>query len=191
VSIAAVALARGLNAAMLHRWVNQAERSGRPIAIRATAPSVAIEGGEGFVPVPLPSNPAEGAIRIEVRRRGATVSVEWPASAAHECALLLRELMKVIRVDAAWFAVEPLDIRADVDKALARVVNVFGEARAHHAYLFINKRANRLKVLVHDGFGLWLCARKLYEGSFIRAGARHDRGMALSHEQRKRPGITS
>jgi transposase len=191
VSIAAVALARGLNAAMLHRWVNQAERCGRPIAIRATAPSVAIEGGEGFVPVPLPSNPAEGAIRIEVRRRGATVSVEWPASAAHECALLLRELMKVIRVDAAWFAVEPLDIRADVDKALARVVNVFGEARAHHAYLFINKRANRLKVLVHDGFGLWLCARKLYEGSFIRAGARHDRGMALSHEQRKRPGITS
>ena len=38
------------------------------------------------------------------------------------------------------------------------VVRVFGEARAHHAYLFINKRANRMKVLVHDGFGLWLCA---------------------------------
>jgi len=89
----------------------------------------------------------------------------------------------VIRIDAAWFAVEPLDMRAGVDKALARVVNVFGEARAHHAYLFINKRANRMKVLVHDGFGLWLCARKLYEGSFIRAGVRHDRGMPLSHEQ--------
>jgi len=87
----------------------------------------------------------------------------------------------VIRIDAAWFAVEPIDMRAGVDTALARVVNVFGEAR--HAYLFINKRANRMKVLVHDGFGLWLCARKLYEGSFIRAGVRHDRGMALSHEQ--------
>jgi transposase len=94
VSIAAVALARGLNASMLHRWVKAAERSGRPIAIRATAPSAAIESSESFVPVPLPSNPAEGAIRIEVRRRGGTVSVEWPASAAHECALLLRELMK-------------------------------------------------------------------------------------------------
>jgi transposase len=94
VSIAAVALARGLNAAMLHRWVKQAERSGRPIAIRATAPSVAIESGESFVPVALPSNPAEGTIRIEVRRRVGTVSVEWPASAAHECALLLRELMR-------------------------------------------------------------------------------------------------
>ena len=86
----------------------------------------------------------------------------------------------MIRIDAAWFSVEPLDMRAGVDKALARVVNVFGEARAHHA---INKRANRMKVLVHDGFGLWLCARRLYEGSFIRAGARHDRGMPISHEQ--------
>jgi transposase len=94
VSIAAVALARGLNAAMLHRWVKQAERSGRPIAIRTTAPSVAIEGSESFVPVALPSNPTEGTIRIEVRRKGRSISIEWPASAAHECALLLRELMK-------------------------------------------------------------------------------------------------
>ncbi len=94
VSIAAVALARGLNASMLHRWVKKAERSGRPIAIHATAPSIAIEGGESFVPVALPQSRAEGPIRIEVRRRGGVVSVEWPASAAHECALLLRELMK-------------------------------------------------------------------------------------------------
>lgn len=94
VSIAAVALARGLNAAMLHRWVKQAERSGRPIAIRTTAPSVAIEGSESFVPVALPSNPTEGTIRIEVRRKGRSIGIEWPASAAHECALLLRELMK-------------------------------------------------------------------------------------------------
>jgi transposase len=90
---------------------------------------------------------------------------------------------EVIRIDAAWFAIEPLDMRAGVDTALGRVVSVFGEARAHHAYLFMNKRANRMKVLVHDGFGLWLCARRLYEGGFIRAAARHERGMPLSHEQ--------
>jgi transposase len=93
VSVAAVALARGLNAAMLHRWVREAERSGRPIAIRTTRPSVAIESEAGFLPVPLP-NPVSGAIRIEVRRRGGSVTVEWPAAAAHECALLLRELMR-------------------------------------------------------------------------------------------------
>jgi hypothetical protein len=48
---------------------------------------------------------------------------------------------------------------------------------------FVNKRANRMKVLVHDDFGLWLCARRLYEGSFIRAGVTQERGLALSHEQ--------
>jgi hypothetical protein len=40
-----------------------------------------------------------------------------------------------------------------------------------------------MKVLVHDGFGLWLCARRLYEGSFIRAGAAEGRGLPLTHEQ--------
>jgi transposase len=89
----------------------------------------------------------------------------------------------VIRVDVAWFAVEPMDMRAGVDTALARVVSVFGQAQAHHAYLFVNKRANRMKVLVHDGFGLWLCARRLYEGSFIRAGMTQERALPLSHEQ--------
>lgn len=89
----------------------------------------------------------------------------------------------MIRVDAAWLALEALDMRAGVDTALGRVVSVFGEAHAHHAYLFVNKRANRMKVLLHDGFGLWLCARRLYEGHFIRAGFRHERGIALTHEQ--------
>lgn len=74
-------------------------------------------------------------------------------------------------------------MRAGVDTALARVVSVFGQAQAHHAYVFVNKRANRMKVLVHDGFGLWLCARRLYEGSFIRACLTQERALELSHEQ--------
>jgi transposase len=87
-------LAHGLNAALLRRWVKEAERSGIPIAIRNAVPGTAMESGESFVPLSLPANPAAGTIRIKVRRRGGTLSVEWPASAAHECALLLRELMK-------------------------------------------------------------------------------------------------
>lgn len=75
----------------------------------------------------------------------------------------------MIRIDSAWLAVEPLDMRAGADTALARVVRVFGEARPHHAYVFLNRRGSRLKVLVHDGFGLWLCARRLHQGSFVRA----------------------
>jgi len=73
----------------------------------------------------------------------------------------------VIRVDAVWLAVVPLDMRAGTESALARVVNVFGCARPHHAYLFANRRANRIKVLVHDGIGVWLAARRLNQGKFV------------------------
>jgi transposase len=75
----------------------------------------------------------------------------------------------MIRIDAAWLATAPLDMRAGTDSALARVVTVFGAAQPHHAYLFANKRANRLKVLVHDGIGIWLAARRLHQGKFVWA----------------------
>ena len=94
VSVAAVALARGLNANLLRNWVRKAERSGRPIAIRPTVPSIVVDGPDAFMPVALPPTPTESAIRIEVSRNGRSVRIEWPASAARECALLLKELMK-------------------------------------------------------------------------------------------------
>ena len=74
----------------------------------------------------------------------------------------------MIRVDAWWLSAEPLDMRAGVNKALARVVAVFGAAHPHHAYLFTNRRANRMKLLVHDGIGIWLAARQLHQGGFAR-----------------------
>ena len=73
----------------------------------------------------------------------------------------------MIKVEAVWLAVEPLDMRAGTEAALARVVTVFGAARPHHAYLFANRRANRMKVLVHDGIGVWLAARRLHQGKFV------------------------
>ena len=62
----------------------------------------------------------------------------------------------MIRIDAMWIATEPMDMRAGTDTALARVVKVFGAAHPNHAYLFANRRATRMKVLVHDGIGIWL-----------------------------------
>jgi transposase len=88
----------------------------------------------------------------------------------------------VIRVDALWLACEPFDMRAGTETALARVVKVFGEARPHHAYLFANRRANRMKVLVHDGVGVWLAARRLNRSGFVWP---HDRDgtLTLTREQ--------
>jgi len=89
----------------------------------------------------------------------------------------------LIRIDAVWMAVEPIDMRAGMDTALARVVSVFGHARAHHAYLFANKRANRMKVLVHDGFGIWLCARRLHRGRFVWATSARGAKLSMSAEE--------
>jgi transposase len=94
VSIAAVALARGVNASLLRRWLTDAERSRAPIAIRPTMSSAGAECVESFIPVSLPGSPTERPIRVQVRRKGRCVIIEWPASAASECALLLKELLK-------------------------------------------------------------------------------------------------
>ena len=72
----------------------------------------------------------------------------------------------MIKIDAVWLAIVPLDMRAGTESALAKVVNVFGAERTDHAYLFANRRANRMKVLVHDGIGVWLAARRLNSGKF-------------------------
>ena len=88
----------------------------------------------------------------------------------------------MIRIDAAWLATTPLDMRAGPDTALARVIMTFGSAQPHHAYVFANSRANRLKVLVHDGVGLWLAARRLHQGKF--AWPQHQGGtLSLSRAQ--------
>ena len=71
----------------------------------------------------------------------------------------------MMRVDAWLLAVEPLDMRCGMDTLLARVVGVFGSAQPYTAYAFANLRASRMKVLIHDGFGLWLCTRRLHQGS--------------------------
>jgi transposase len=72
----------------------------------------------------------------------------------------------LIRIDALWLAVAPMDMRAGSERLLASVVQVFGQAQAHHGYLFANARATRIKLLVHDGFGVWCAARRLNVGRF-------------------------
>jgi transposase len=71
----------------------------------------------------------------------------------------------MIRVDHWYLAVAPIDMRSGMDRLLAQIITSFGAAQAHTAYAFANPRANRMKVLVHDGLGLWMCTRRLHQGS--------------------------
>jgi len=74
-------------------------------------------------------------------------------------------VVAVIRIDQVWLAVEPVDMRSGMDRLLSKVIEVFGASQAHHAYVFANRRGTRLKVLVCDGFGVWLAVRRLHQGS--------------------------
>jgi transposase-like protein len=91
VSLAAVALSRGLNANLLRRWVVEAERAGAPPVGRA---STSVEARSSFVPVGLSPPMTEPVVRMELRCGSGTVIVQWPVSSAAECAAVLRELMR-------------------------------------------------------------------------------------------------
>ena len=89
VSIAAVAMAHGVNANVVRRWVVEAE--GR--SVKLPAHSAGSAAATTFVPVSLPGAPPAD-IRIELRRGATAISVSWPCSAASQCAAWMRELLR-------------------------------------------------------------------------------------------------
>ena len=92
-------------------------------------------------------------------------------------------LDQMIRIDEIWLSTQPMDMRAGTDTALAQVLKAFGCVKPHCAYLFCNKRVHRMKVLVHDGLGIWLCARRLEQGKFHWAKIHQGETMSISVEQ--------
>lgn len=95
VSLAAVALARGINANLLRRWVREAETIHaveRDGAVTVTASPMPASSGFVALNVQDPEVPKD--IRIELRRGPMTVTMSWPAAAAAECASWLRELLR-------------------------------------------------------------------------------------------------
>jgi transposase len=94
-SMAAVAMAHGINANLLRRWVYEAELQPGPRKPDAlTEPKAAPSAPAAFVPMQLPAKCAAGDIRIELRRGSTHINVSWPTGAAAECATWMRELLR-------------------------------------------------------------------------------------------------
>lgn len=72
----------------------------------------------------------------------------------------------MIRIDAIWMSSAPCDMRSGMDTLMNQIITLCGNVQPHHAWLFANRSANRMKVIVHDGFGIWMCSRRLHKGSF-------------------------
>ena len=67
-----------------------------------------------------------------------------------------------------WLVVEPLDMRAGIDGLSLRIQNTLGRSPCDGtAYAFRNRQQNRMKLLIWDGTGVWLCQRRLHSGHFI------------------------
>lgn len=93
VSVAAVALAHGLNANLVRRWIKESTArlpvTRRPMANPVVAPltvvPVAIGSAEGR---------SEESIRIDIRRSGMAVQLAWPATRVVELSGLLKDLLR-------------------------------------------------------------------------------------------------
>jgi transposase len=91
-SSAAIAMANGINANLLRRWVNDAEQRGSTVIAALPPPSP--PATPEFIPLQLPAPKPQADIRIELQRSGISVSVTWPVSAAAECAGWMREILR-------------------------------------------------------------------------------------------------
>ena len=68
-------------------------------------------------------------------------------------------------------AVNAIDMRQGFDALATLVIASLGEDAfsGDTAYLFINKSGSRIKVLIGDANGIWVCARRLHRGRFTWA----------------------
>ncbi len=66
-----------------------------------------------------------------------------------------------------YIAVEAIDMRKGFEGLHGLVRDHLGQdPLSGHLFLFTNKAGTRLKVLVWDGSGLWVCAKRLEKGRF-------------------------
>jgi transposase len=66
-----------------------------------------------------------------------------------------------------YLCVEPVDMRKGFDGLHGLVRDVLGhDPLSGHLFLFTNRPRTRLKALVWDGSGLWVCAKRLERGRF-------------------------
>ena len=104
-SVAAVALAHGLNANLVRKWLvgRGIKRTGLPAPRVASAPVTdvpsVVTAPASFVPVQLPPPQAAAVapakdVKVQMRRGATTVTLSWPAESAGELMTGLRELMK-------------------------------------------------------------------------------------------------
>ena len=97
VSVAAVALAHGLNANLVRRWLNgRGVDRVSALDLKAASPLQQSQAAAvaTFLPVQLDQRPAATDIRLELRRGSCVASVTWPVHDSAACGAWLREWLR-------------------------------------------------------------------------------------------------
>lgn len=72
-------------------------------------------------------------------------------------------------------AVEPVDFRRGIDGLCGHCRSAFGHDPLQGAvFVFRNRRATAIRLLVYDGQGFWLCHKRLSQGRFRWWPAKND-----------------
>ncbi|MBV8047886.1 MAG: IS66 family insertion sequence element accessory protein TnpB [Paludibacterium sp.] len=67
-----------------------------------------------------------------------------------------------------FLAVDPLDMRWGIERLSCHVQHALGRSPCEGAaFGFTNRDHTRLKLLIWDGTGVWLCQRRLLQGRFV------------------------
>ena len=96
VSVAAVALANGLNANYLRRWINEHREQVAGNQSKSTIVTPTPAKPTALVPVTVeaPILAESSEIRIDIRRGRTALQLAWPVGAAETLAPLLNELLR-------------------------------------------------------------------------------------------------
>lgn len=79
-----------------------------------------------------------------------------------------------------YIAVEAVDMRRGFEGLYGLVRDHLGhDPLSGHLFLFANRARTRLKALVWDGSGLWVCAKRLEKGRFRWPGSEDERSVSL------------
>ena len=83
-----------------------------------------------------------------------------------------------------YIAVEGVDMRKGFDGLYGLVRDRLGhDPLSGHLFLFSNRDRTRLKILVWDGSGLWVCAKRLEKGRFRWPAATEASCLAMRPEE--------
>ena len=83
-----------------------------------------------------------------------------------------------------YLAVEAIDMRKGFEGLYGAVRDQLGhDPLGGHLFLFTNKSRTRLKALVWDGSGLWVCAKRLEKGRFRWPEAEGRHSVTLRSEE--------